>query len=231
MSRTETPRPIKDENPRQGASGALGRESPGAEESAGNTGDREQSISRESDLQQAKSNKRNREQPADYTWPVSRSPFSLFRRLTDDMERMFDDVGFGRRTPLAPPLNMLERSVLPRRGASGTQFWSPHLEVRRRGDDIIVRADLPGIRKEDVSVDLDDGMLTISGERSDERTDEDDGYFSTERGYGSFHRTVLLPDGVEADSCDASFKDGVLEVKVRAPKEAPRTTKRIAVKG
>lgn len=231
MARTERPRPIRDENPHQGASVTLGRPDLQGGESTSPTNEREQSITRGTDLRESEGSERSRVQPRGYGLPGASSPFSLFRRLTDDMERMFDEVGFGRRNVLAPPLSMLERSLLPVRSGGGTQFWSPQLEVRRRGDEIIVRADLPGISKEDVSVDLGDGMLTISGERSEERTDEDGGYFSTERSYGSFHRTVLLPEGVDAESCAASFRDGVLEVRVKAPQEAPRNARRIEVKG
>jgi HSP20 family protein len=148
--------------------------------------------------------------------------------MADDMERMFDDFGFRRHmAPVTGP--SLDRDFW-RASADLNRFWSPPIEVRQQGEKLVVRADLPGLRKEDVTVDLQDGILAISGQREQDETDERDGYYRTERSYGHFYRTIALPEGIEPESCDASFKDGVLEVTLKAPKEPEQKARRIPVK-
>jgi HSP20 family protein len=93
-----------------------------------------------------------------------------------------------------------------------------------------VRADLPGLKKEDVTVDVEDGMLAISGERRDEHEEDRDGYYRSERSYGRFYRAVPLPDGANAEQIDASFNDGVLEVTVPAPKERESRGKKVQIR-
>lgn len=131
------------------------------------------------------------------------SPFgSLFQRWNEEMDRVFEDFGFGRGR-LA-------------RGAEATQ-WSPQIEMLQRGNDLVVRADLPGLTKEDIHVDIADDTLTIRGERRQEQEEEREGWYRSERSYGSFYRSVPLPEGAIADSAKASFKDGVLEITLQAP--------------
>src|SRR5438105_2737203 len=113
------------------------------------------------------------------------------RRMAEDMDRLFGDFGLGSPT-------------------SGRELatWSPQVETFRRDDQLVVRADLPGMRKEDVKVEIDDGILSISGERCEEHEDDGDDFYRSERHYGQFYRALPLPDGVTGDSCDATFKDG-----------------------
>ena len=85
-------------------------------------------------------------------------------------------------------------------------------------------------KKEDVKVEVDNGMLTISGERSEEHDETRDDFYRTERRYGRFHRSVSLPEGITSDRVEASFKDGVLEVTIPAPKPAERKAKRVEVR-
>ena len=108
--------------------------------------------------------------------------------------------------------------------------YAPQVETFRRGAKLIVRADLPGLSKDDVEVDVENGMLTISGERSDEREDSRDDFHRSERSYGQFLRTVPLPEGVSGDQCEATFKDRVLEVSLEAPKQQARKPKQIPVR-
>lgn len=136
------------------------------------------------------------------------SPSGVMRRMSEDMERFF--TGFGLDTPRIA--------------------WAPQLETFRRGDQIVVRADLPGMKKEDVKVEVDNGMLSISGERREEHDETRDNFYRTERRYGHFHRSLSLPEGVTSDQCEASFKDGVLEVTIPAPKTAERKSKRVQVR-
>ena len=86
-----------------------------------------------------------------------------------------------------------------------------------------MRADLPGLKKEDLQVDLSDDAVTIRGERRNERQEQREGYWHSEREYGEFHRTVPLPQGVIGESAKATFRDGVLEISMQAaPAEANR---------
>jgi HSP20 family protein len=134
----------------------------------------------------------------------SDSPFgSLFQRWNEEMDRFFEDFGFG-------------RHVATGSGRQRAQ-WSPEVEVRRRGNELIICADLPGLNKEDVNVELRDDAVIIQGERKEEHEDEREGWYRSERNYGSFYRTVPLPEGTITDSAKATFKNGVLEVVLQTP--------------
>jgi HSP20 family protein len=157
------------------------------------------------------------------------SPFGLMRRISDDIDRLFSE-GFGRvgYGPGAPYRGMM---FDPSRGSSlADASWTPQVETFRREDTIVIRADLPGISKDNVNIEIDDDVLTISGERSDETRDETDEYFRTERTYGRFFRAIALPDGVNADDIEAEFKDGVLEITVPSPKARPSRGRQIKVR-
>lgn len=156
------------------------------------------------------------------------SPFSAMRRMAEDMERLFDALGFGRSAfgyspGLAEPLDSaIDRDVW-RDASPGRASWSPQAEMFRRGDHVVVRADLPGVKKDDVQVHVDDGVLTISGERKASHEERGDDFYRTERSYGRFFRSFALPEGVSGDHCEASFNDGVLEVTLAAPKQQERS--------
>jgi HSP20 family protein len=123
---------------------------------------------------------------------------SLFDQLRHEMDRMFETA------PLA------RAGFTPWREMS----FVPALEIEEKNNVIFVKADLPGMQKADVKVELGPEGLTITGERREEKEEKKEGYFRTERVYGSFERFVPLPDGAELDKAAATFKDGVLEVKV-----------------
>jgi HSP20 family protein len=135
------------------------------------------------------------------------SPFGLIGRMMEDMDQIFS--GFG---------------GAPRFG--GMRF-SPDVDVVQRDDKLVVRADLPGMKESEVSVELEDGGLVIRGERRHEEEREEGGVFHSERSYGAFHRRIPLPRGVDASSCDASFDNGVLEVTLALPEQG---SKKIAVR-
>jgi len=105
--------------------------------------------------------------------------------------------------------------------------WTPAMDLVEVGDALVLKADLPGLRREDVSIEVKDGVLTISGERKDEHEEKADGYYRVERTFGSFSRALTLPKGVEAEGIAADFSDGVLEVRI--PKPAERKPHRIAI--
>ena len=107
--------------------------------------------------------------------------------------------------------------------------WVPAMDLVEMGDSLILKADLPGLRREDVSIEVKDGVLTISGERKDEHEEKVDGYYRVERTFGSFSRSLTLPKGIEAEGIAADFADGVLEVKI--PKPEDRQPHRIEIGG
>jgi HSP20 family molecular chaperone IbpA len=109
-------------------------------------------------------------------------------------------------------------------------LWSPQVESFRRGDKLVIRADLPGLSKDDVKVEIENGMLTISGEREDQHTEDRDNYYRTERSYGRFFRAVALPDGADADKCEATFKNGMLEVTIPAPSGKMKKSKQVPIR-
>ena len=114
-------------------------------------------------------------------------------------------------------------------GQTGRQTtgWMPRIDVKQRGDDLVVHADLAGVKPEDVDISVTDGVLTISGERSEETKREDENWVVRERSYGSFQRQMVLPEGVDPNSIHATFDNGVLDVEIPKALEAtkPRTTK------
>ena len=142
--------------------------------------------------------------------PVMRPrKLSLFDQLRDEMDRMFDMPAprFG----LAP-----WREVA----------FVPPLELEEKDNTLFVRADLPGMKKEHVKVEVAPEGVTITGERKEEKEEKKEGYFRTERLYGSFERFVPLPDGAVLDKALAEFKDGVLTVTVplgNVPKPEAKT--------
>jgi HSP20 family protein len=137
------------------------------------------------------------------------SPFSMMERLMGDMGRLFEDFT----GPLMP------------RGeaAFARSNWIPQVDVFEREGNLIVHADLPGMKQEDVSVNVDNGVLTVSGERSHKHEHESGGVYRCERSYGSFQRSLALPEGVNPESIQASFENGVLEVTMPMPEQqAPK---------
>jgi HSP20 family protein len=163
------------------------------------------------------------------TYDSNPSPFALMRRMADDMDRIFSDFGFGRPSLGLSPIGGLDQELW--RGARDIEAaWTPQVETFRRGDQFVVRADLPGLKKEDVNVEVDDGMLAISGERCDEHEENRDDYYRSERSYGTFYRAIPLPDGVAGDQCSATFKDGVLEVTLAAPKQEQKRKRQVEIR-
>jgi len=125
-------------------------------------------------------------------------------------------------------------SILSRMGMAegrsrevSTVAWMPKIDVQQKGDDIVVHAELPGVKPEDVDSEVTDGVLTIKGERGTEDRREGEGWLVRESNHGSFERSLVLPEGVDPASISADFKDGVLVLHVPKALEAakPKTTK------
>jgi HSP20 family protein len=114
-------------------------------------------------------------------------------------------------------------------GAGQWGGWAPPVETFQRGSEFVVRADLPGVKKDEITLHVTDNILTIEGERRSEREEQGEGYFRSERSYGAFCRTVRLPEGAIADTAKATFADGVLEVVVEAPPHEVSRGRRIEI--
>jgi HSP20 family protein len=113
-------------------------------------------------------------------------------------------------------------------GQAEAQRWVPPMDLSEAEDHFVLKADLPGVSEDDVSIEVQDGTLTISGERRSEDRGEGKGWYRYERSFGKFSRALTLPEGVNADAIGAEFKDGVLEVRIPKPEE--RTPHRVAIK-
>lgn len=151
--------------------------------------------------------------------PETVNPFQMMRRFTKDMERLFEDFqGFG-----FP--NFFKTDFAPFRMEFDKVEWVPQIEVLHNDEQFMVRADLPGLTKDDVKVELTDDLLTISGERKEEKEEKREGFYRSERSYGSFYRQVPLPEGAKTETAAATFHNGVLEVTIPAPKVAAPTRK------
>jgi HSP20 family protein len=105
--------------------------------------------------------------------------------------------------------------------------WVPAMDLVETEDSLVLKADLPGLTKEDVSIEVKDDVLTVAGERKAEHEEKADGYYRVERAFGSFSRSLTLPHGIDADSINADFTDGVLEVRIPKPEE--RKPRRISI--
>jgi HSP20 family protein len=144
-------------------------------------------------------------------------PFSMMRRLTEDIDRMFENFGMGR---------SFFPTELWQAGREGMMAaWSPRIEMSEKEGKVCISADLPGVKKEDLIVNVADDAVTIEGERRQERATDEHGYYQSERSYGSFYRSIPLPEGAQPESATAEFKDGVLQIEILAPERKGRTHK------
>ncbi len=138
---------------------------------------------------------------------VARDPFSLLRQMTSELDRAFDDSSW-------PSFRWPSFGTIALPDAAN---WSPQIDVFERDNRLVTKVDLPGMKKEDVKVEVADGHLAISGERKSEAEEKKDNFYRSERSYGSFCRAVPLPEGVKVEDVKATFADGVLEVSVPLP--------------
>jgi HSP20 family protein len=124
-------------------------------------------------------------------------PFEDFGDLRTRLDRLFEDmVGEGNR-----------------------RDWTAAVDIVRDKDKLVLRADMPGIKPDDVKIEVRDDILTVSGKHEEEKEEQNKDYVRRERRYGSFSRSIALPAGVDADRIDATCKDGVLEVTIPMPEE------------
>ena len=142
------------------------------------------------------------------------SPFS-------EMEQLFDD--FFQRRFFAP-------SFMPRIKFPEINSISTSVDMFEDGNELVIKADLPGIKKEEINVDFTDDIITISGEKKSEERSERKDYYRVERSYGSFVRKLRLPVEIQVDKTNASFKDGVLEIRMLKTESKKSKAQKITVK-
>jgi HSP20 family protein len=147
------------------------------------------------------------------------STFGSPWRFMEDMDRFFDDFLTRRGFPsLAWGSPGVDEASALRQG-----LWTPAIEVFERDGQLVVRADLPGMTKDDIRVQLEDNTLVLQGERRKEREEQREGYYHCERSYGTFRRAINLPPGVDTSTVNATFDNGVLEIQMNAPKPRGRS--------
>ena len=149
---------------------------------------------------------------------AGRDPFALLRQMTSELDRVFEQP-FGTVFPW-PSFRAL--------AVPAGESWAPQIDVFERDNRLVTKVDLPGLKKEDVKVEVTDGYLSISGERKSETEEKKNDVYRCERSYGSFYRAVPLPEGAKLEDVRATFADGVLEVSVPLPAKTeakPRTVR------
>ena len=146
------------------------------------------------------------------------SPFRGFYDAHSEVDRLFDEM-----------LGSLGRQRGPQEGQCLSE-WAPAMGVLTKDGDLVIRAELPGVKQQDVDITFQNGFLTISGEHKVDEEEVRGGYHVRERRYGSFRRSMTLPEGTDESKVHARFEDGVLEVTVEggAVEQAP---KRIEIEG
>jgi HSP20 family protein len=147
--------------------------------------------------------------------PLTFGPFALIRRMQADLDRMLG--ASSARSALAPQ--------------DDTIALDPPIETFMRGNEYVIRVDLPGTSRDDVTVEIGDDAVTVSGERRFERDDERDGVHVTELRYGAFTRVIPLPPGAQVDNATATMRDGVHEIVVPAPSDDSKRSRRVEIQG
>lgn len=135
-----------------------------------------------------------------------------FRTLRSEMDRLFDDF-FG---------------LMPARRDGTSAVWAPAVDIREDVDNYFVEAELPGMKKEEIEIELENNVLSIRGERKFERKQDSENYHFVERSYGTFYRSFSLPKNVDGENISAEYKDGVLHVAI--PKKDEVKPKKVEIK-
>ena len=146
------------------------------------------------------------------------APFHEMER----MERIFDD--FFRR-----PFSLLSPAQLFRRSQDWEEFAAPSIDVFEENQNVVVKAEVPGIKKEDINVTFSENTITISGEKKKEEKVDNKDYYRLERSFGTFSRSFHLPAEVDSEKASATFKDGVLEVRIPKTESSKQKIKKINI--
>jgi HSP20 family protein len=144
------------------------------------------------------------------------NPFALMRRLSDEMERTFPEFRVHR--PFATlPVEKVE--------------WSPIVELVEKPEKLLVRVELPGLTKENVKLEITEELLTLRGERTFEKEEKKEHFIRTERAYGTFFRTIPLPEGVKPELAKAVFRNGILEIEIPLAVKKAVTPRKLEIEG
>jgi len=146
-------------------------------------------------------------------------PGDIFTAMRDEMDRLFERFEHG--WPRLPSL--ISRGM-------GREVMLPEVDIHENEKQITVEVDLPGVDEKDVSVTMANGVLTIKGEKKSEREEKKENYYMAERSYGSFERSLTLPETIDEDKIDAQFDKGVLKVTAQKRPEAVKAEKKIEIK-
>jgi HSP20 family protein len=157
------------------------------------------------------------------------SPFTFMRRFAEEMDQLFEDFGLQTGWHM-PRLLTRGREFLRRETGFVPAEWSPKVDVLEREGQFVIRADLPGLSKDDIKVEVHDDLITIQGERHQEKKEEREGYRYSECSYGSFCRAIPLPEGIQTSKATAQFRDGVLEIAMPAPAPTEKKARRLEVR-
>lgn len=160
-------------------------------------------------------------EPAPARRPAGREPFATLREMATDLDRFFEQSAW-------PSLRW---PALRARMTGEAARWFPEIDVLERDQHLIARVDLPGVKKEDIHVEVTEGHLMISGQRESEYEEKKDDFYRCEREYGRFTRTIPVPAGVAPDAVKASFTNGVLEVRVPLPAGTDARPTKVEVQG
>ena len=132
-------------------------------------------------------------------------PVTEFHTIQNEMNRLFNTF-FDQPAPTG-------------HGDAPSRRWIPAMDLIETADHYVLRADLPGLDDDDVTIQLEDNVLTISGERKTRHEQHEEGYYRIERAFGNFTRSLTLPDGIDADAVQAQFDRGVLEIRIPKPEQ------------
>ena len=149
----------------------------------------------------------------------ARDPFALLRQMTSEFDRAFGD----------PSWFQFHWPALRATTVPATIGWAPKVDLFEKDGRLVTKVDLPGVKKEDVTVEVTDGHLALSGQRKRETEEKKDNVYRTEREWGTFYRAVPLPEGVKLEDVKATFADGVLEVSVPLPAKAAAQVRKVEI--
>jgi len=164
--------------------------------------------------------------------PTQTEGFGLhpyMQRFAEEMDRLFDD--FGMLWPQRRRPSLLSRVFGREPEGKAVTPWAPRVEMMEREGQLVLRAELPGMTKNDLKVEVTDDAITIQGERKEEKKEERKGYYYNECQYGSFFRSIPLPEGADPSNATAEFRNGVLEVVMPGPKRPEKKGRAVVVKG
>ena len=145
-------------------------------------------------------------------------PLREMESMTEEMDRLFGQIS-----------ERMGVSGLRQKPFSGERMWTPSIDMIDKKDEILVKAEVPGMDKKDIHVSVSGDILTIKGEKKTEQEVKEENYYRCETSYGSFLRTIPLPVAVESDHIKAQYKNGILELHLPKSKEVKEKTKEIAI--